>query len=183
MKRIGCALVLAAAWLVGGCAYYRIQPVAPASLADWGRPNGPPEGYIFYQPELYFSVTLLAGSTNSVGIAAAEKQTVTVTPLYLPNYQKPFRLTTRNFLAKSDFTFNFENGWKLTQISDQADNATVANTLAGQLQTILAAAQGTALKLTATNASAAPQLRVLLFRPVFDRNGYITSFEPVGATN
>jgi len=183
MKRIGCALFLMMAWFAGGCAYYKIQPVPPASLADWGKPNGPPEGYIFYQPELYFSVTVLTGSTNAGGSTAAEKQTVTVTPLYLPNYQKPFRLTTRNFLAKSDFTFNFENGWKLAQISDQADNAAVANTLAGQLQTILAAAEGTALKLTATNASAAPQIRVLLFRPRFDRGGYIASFEPVGATN
>ena len=33
--------------------------------------------------------------------------------------------------SHADFTFNFENGWKLTQISDQADNSTVANTLAG----------------------------------------------------
>jgi len=182
MKRIGCALFLAVAGLVGGCAYYRIQPVAPASLADWGGPNGPPEGYIFYQPELYFSATILAGSTNTAG-GTAEKPTVTVTPLYLPNYQKPFRLTTRNFLAKSDFTFNLENGWKLTQISDRADNATVANTLAGQLQTILSAAEGNVVKLAATNTSAGPQIRVLLFRPLFDRNGYIASFEPVGATD
>jgi hypothetical protein len=107
-----------------------------------------------------------------------------VTPLYLPNYQKPFRLTTRNFLAKSDFTFNFENGWKLTRISDQVDNATLANTLAGQLQTILSAAEeAAALKASATNHSPAPQLRVLLFRPVFDRDGYLASFQPVGATN
>jgi hypothetical protein len=129
-------------------------------------------------------VTILTGSTNAGSRAAPEKQTVTVTPLYLPNYQKPFRLTTRNFLARSDFTFNFENGWKLTQISDQVDNATLANTLAGQLQTILAGAEGTAaLKASVTNISPAPQLRALLFRPIFDRDGYIASFQPVGATN
>ena len=102
-------------------------------------------------------------------------------PLYLPNYQRPFRVTTRNFLAKSDFTFNFENGWKLTQISDRADNSAVANTLAGQLQTILSAAKGTGpFKLPATNAVHASQLRVILYRPIFDRNGYIESFQEVG---
>jgi len=40
-------------------------------------------------------------------------------------------VTTHNILAKADFTFNFENGWKLTSIADKRDNSTVANTLAG----------------------------------------------------
>jgi hypothetical protein len=173
MKRMLCVLFLVVAWFAGGCAYYKIQPVPAAPLKNWGKTNGPREGYIFYQPELYFSATILTDSTN-----ASAKQTVTVTPLYLPNYQKPFRVTTWNFLARSDFTFNFENGWKLTQISDKADNTTVANTLAGQLQTILSAA-GAAVKLTPTNA---PQLRVILYRPVYDRNGCIESFAEVGVT-
>ena len=176
MKQTLCVFFLAVAWFAGGCAYYKIQPVPAASVKDWGKTNGPREGYIFYQPELYFSATILPDSTNAGGGTAQAKQTVTVTPLYLPNYQKPFRVTTRNFLAKSDFAFNFENGWKLTQISDKADNSAVANTLAGQLQTILSAA-GAAVRLTPTNA---PQLRVILYRPIFDRNGYIESFTEVG---
>jgi hypothetical protein len=181
MKRTWCGLFLVVAWLAGGCAYYKIQPVPPESLNHWGKASGPSEGYIFYQPELYFSATLQSDSTNASGSAPA-KSAVTVTPLFLPNYQKPFRVTTRNFLAKSDFTFNFENGWKLTQISDKADNSTVANTLAGQLQTILSAAEGAGpFKLMATNAAGAPQLRVILFRPIFDENGYIKSFQEVGA--
>jgi hypothetical protein len=181
MKQTLCVFFLAVAWFAGGCAYYKIQPVPAASLKDWGKTNGPQEGYIFYQPELYFSATILPDSTNAGGGTAQAKQTVTVTPLYLPNYQKPFRVTTRNFLAKSDFTFNFENGWKLTQISDKADNSTVANTMAGQLQTILSAAEGTGpFKAQSTGASNAPQLRVILFRPVFDQNGYIESFKEVG---
>jgi hypothetical protein len=95
---------------------------------------------------------------------------------------RSFRVTTRNFLAKSDFTFNFENGWKLTQAPDRADNTAVANTLAGQLQTILAAAEGAGpFKLPATNTVHAPQLRVILFRPIFDKQGYIESFQEVGA--
>jgi len=183
MKQMLCVFFLAVAWFAGGCAYYKIQPVTAASLKNWGKTDGPREGYIFYQPELYFSATILPDSTNASGGTAQAKQTVTVTPLYLPNYQKPFRVTTRNFLAKSDFTFNFENGWKLTQISDKADNSTMANTLAGQLQTILSAAEGTGpFRVQATNAASAPQLRVILFQPVFDRNGYIESFKEVGAT-
>jgi hypothetical protein len=91
-------------------------------------------------------------------------------------------MTTRNFLAKSGFTFTFENGWKLTQISDQADNSTVANALAGQLQTILSAVKGAGpFKVQATTVANPPQLRVILFWPVFDQNGYIESFKEIGA--
>jgi len=181
MKRIfGVSL---AALLAGGCAEYKIQPVPPVSAADWGKSSRLTDGYIFYQPELYFSATIPAGTTNTATGAAAEKQAITVTPLYLPNYQKPYRVTTRNFLAKADFTFSFENGWKLTQISDKADNSTVANTLAGQLQTILSAAEGTGpFRFSPTNAApGTPSVRVILFRPIFDENGYIKSFQPVGA--
>src|SRR5690242_6743419 len=104
MKRTLCCLSLAA-WLAGGCAWYDIQPVAADSLNGWGKTNGLREGYIFYQPELYFSATIVTESTGRTN-----KQNVTVTPVWLPNYQKPYRLTTHNFLAKADFTFNFENG-------------------------------------------------------------------------
>ena len=178
MKQTLCIFFLAVAWFADGCAYYKIRPVAAASLKDWGKINGPREGYIFYQPELYFSATILTESANAGGDPQA-KQTVTVAPLYLPNYQKPFRVTTWDFMAKSDFTFNFEDGWKLTQISDKADNSAVANTLAGQLQTILSAAKGTGSFKLAASAS---KTRVILYRPIFDRNGYIESFKEVGAT-
>jgi hypothetical protein len=158
------------AWLTGGCAWYNIQPISANSLNNWGKTNALPEGYIFYQPELYFSATI---ATDPAGPAG--KPNITVTPLWLPNYQKPYRLTTHNFLAKADFTFNFENGWKLTQIADKGDNSTVANTLAGQLATILKAAGFAA---TATNQPA--QTRVILYRPTFNPvNGYFNGFKEV----
>jgi len=148
----------------GGCAYYKIQPVPASSLKDWGKTGGPQEGYIFYQPELYFFGDGSGGFRPKAGSSAPANKTSRWFPLYLPNYQRPFRVTTRNFLAKSDFTFNFENGWKLTQISDRADNTAVANTLAGQLQTSGAAAGAGPFKLPATNHRPRAQLRVILFR-------------------
>ncbi|MCX6908273.1 MAG: hypothetical protein NTY01_09545, partial [Verrucomicrobia bacterium] len=107
------ALALVTAFLSGGCASYDIQPIAASKLKEWGEDKGSlPSGYIIYQPELYFSATITTEGTN--------KQTVTVAPLYLPNYQKPYRVTTHNFLAKADFSFTFDNGWKLTQITDKS---------------------------------------------------------------
>jgi hypothetical protein len=176
MKQTLCVLPLAAALLAGGCAYYKIQPVSAASVRNWGKINGPQEGYVFYQPELYFAATITTDSIGDKG-AAQTKQTVTVAPIYLPNHERPYRLTTHNFLAKADFTFNFENGWKLTQISDKSDNTAVANTLAGELKTMLSAAGVKAQVEPGTNA---PKQRVILFRPEYDHEGFIKSFKQVG---
>jgi len=170
MKRTLCFVSLAAL-LTGGCAWYKIQPISADSLNGWGKTNCLSEGYIFYQPELYFSATIVTESTGSTS-----KQNVTVTPIWLPNYQKPYRVTTHNILAKADFTFSFENGWKLTSIADKGDSSTVANTLAGQLTTVLKAAEG----LRVPNPLASAKTRVILYRPVYNpTNGYISKFEPV----
>ena len=174
MKRTLCFVSLMAL-LTGGCAWYKIQPISAASLNGWGRTNCLPAGYIFYQPELYFSATIVTESASTNGVTQM-KQNVTVTPIYLPNYQKPYRVTTHNILAKADFTFNFENGWKLTSIADKGDNSTVANTLAGQLTTALKAAG--AMELTETQQQP-PKTRVILYRPKFNKNGYFNGFEPV----
>jgi hypothetical protein len=171
MKRALCCVSLVA-WFTGGCAWYEIQPVPADSLNRWNKTNGLPEGYIFYQPELYFSATIVTESSGRTN-----KENVTVTPVWLPNYQKPYRLVTHNFLAKADFTFAFENGWKLTQIADKGDNSAVVNSLAGQLTTVLKAAGG-AVKLTGPT----PQTRVILYRPTVNpTNGYFDGFEEVSA--
>ncbi len=160
------------AWLAGGCAWYDIQSIPADSLNNWGQTKGRPEGYIFYQPELYFSATIVTESTGRTS-----KQNITVTPVWLPNYRKPYRLTTHNFLAKADFAFTFDNGWKLTQIADKSDNSTVANSLAGQLTTVLKAAGGP-VKLTGTM----PQTQVILYRPTVNpKTGYFDGFEEVSA--
>jgi hypothetical protein len=170
MKRTLCFVSLAA-WLTGGCAWYNIQPISADSLNGWGKTNCLPEGYVFYQPELYFSATIVTESTGSTN-----KQNVTVTPIWLPNYQKPYRVTTHNILAKADFTFNFDNVWKLNSIADKGDNSTVANTLASQLTTVLKTAEE--MRLTGTQQQP-PKTRVILYRPKYNNDGYFNGFEPV----
>ncbi len=169
MKKI-LFLVSLLACLTSGCAWYKIQPISANSLNHWGKTNSLPEGYIFYQPELYFAVTIVTDSAGPAG-----KPNITVTPLWLPNYQKPYRLTTHNFLAKADFAFNFENGWKLTQITNKGDNSTVANTLAGELTTILKTTG-----MTATPGNQLPKTRILLYHPTINpTTGFFNGFEEV----
>jgi len=163
-------LALLVTFLAGACASYNIQPIAASALKDWTADKcSLPSGYIIYQPELYFSATI---TTEPSG-----KQTVAVSPLYLPNYQKAYRLTTHNFLGKADFSFTLTDGWKLTQIADKSDNTTVANTLASQLKTLLSAA-GVDVK----GVTEKSKTRTLLYRPAFDeKTGYFTNFVAITA--
>jgi hypothetical protein len=174
--RMLCPLLLLPV-LMAGCAGYRIQPISGAEVSRWGDPRSPlSEGYVFYQPELYFAATITLETEKDKDGREQLKESVSVAPLYLPNYQKPYRLTTHNILAKADFGFEFENGWKLTKLSDKSDNATVASSLAGELKTLLSA---TGLPVTKTVTGS--KRRVVLYRPVFDKaTGYFTGFAEAG---
>lgn len=176
LKRAFSVLLLALPIGFSGCAYYKITPIPASETAGWTRGTPPDRaGYIIYQPELYFSATITTETTTDEAGKPKVKENVTVTPLYLPNYQKPYRVTTHNFLAKADFSFEFENGWKLTKLADKSDNSTVANTLAGQLSAMLSAAG-----LPAADKGAGTKRRVILYRPEFDRRtGYFISFKQV----
>jgi hypothetical protein len=153
-----------------GCASYTIQPVAPTAAGSWGG-NASREGYVFYEPELYFLVTCAPAAKPDAA------PVVTVTPLYLPNSNKPYRVTTQNFLAKSDFTFNFKDGWQLTSIEDKSDNSAVTAALVGQMKTFF---DSTFMKLNPTEQ---PVPRTFLLHPEFDAAGIITNIVPVNCGN
>ena len=177
MKILTISTLLVLPLLPVGCASYRIQPISGTEVARWGDSQTPlKEGYIFYQPELYFTATIALETAKDKDGKEQTKESVSVAPLYLPNYQKPYRLTTRNVLAKADFGFDWENGWKLTRLSDKSDNSMVAATLAGELKTLLSAAG-----LPVTKSVGAPRSRVVLYRPNFDKKtGYFIGFEEAG---
>jgi hypothetical protein len=170
------AIGLASAILCG-CASYTVQPVAGTKLnGDWQSEKAA-KGYVFYQPELYFLVTRGSAqnaSTNKDTSSQADNK-VSVTPLYLPNPEKAYRLTTFNCLAKSDFEFTFKDGWQLTSITDKGDNTTIANTLAGELAT----AVSTAAKIRETSAPATKTNTTFLLHPEYNEAGIITGFTTV----
>jgi hypothetical protein len=94
---------VAALWLAlvaGGCAGYTI------------RENGTGDGYDVYRPEPYLLVTPGAKGPDA-------------TIVWLPNFDRRYRVDTWNVLGKADFTFAIEDGWRLERISDQSDNTRV----------------------------------------------------------
>jgi hypothetical protein len=177
IKFIVLPVVAITAFSLAGCASYTIQPVKPEEISKWNE-GKPGTGYVFYQPELYFLVTStpskITGDTAPAKASSADGPVATfsVAPLYLPNPGKPYRVTTFNFLAKSDFTFNFKDGWQLTSIGDKADNSGAATALIGQMKTIL----DDAVKGVAPGPGN-PLPRTFLLHPKFNDGGIITGFD------
>ncbi len=192
IKLTAIPILAAAALALVGCASYTIQPVASADLKKWNE-GKLDQGYLFYQPELYFLVTSTpakaTGDTNATNRASADETkknpagsanenqslTFSVTPIYLPNPNKPYRVTTFNFLAKSDFTFNFKDGWQLTSIADKADNSGMATALVGQMKTLA----DTAMAMSARSGVEKTIPKTFLLHPEFDDAGVITGFTPI----
>jgi len=107
-------LLSAAMVILTGCAGYRIEP------------EGTRAGYDIYAPRPFLLVTK--------GKNSAEARIV-----YLPDYAKRYRISTWNFLAKSDITFKFEDGWRLSSIADKTDNRAALEAVAGLLREALKA--------------------------------------------
>jgi hypothetical protein len=99
------------------------------------------------------------------------------TTLYLRNPNKAYRVSTHNFLAKSDFTFNFKDGWQLTSIDDKSDNSSVTTALVGQMKTLLDAA------IPRLNPTDQPLPKTFLLHPEFDAAGIITNIVPIHCEN
>ena len=169
---IAVPVLTAGLFVLAGCASYTIQPVPPTAPGSWGG-NTSREGYVFYEPELYFLVTSVPAPASKPDAAPV----ITATPVYLPNPNKPYRVTTHNFLAKSDFTFNFKDGWQLTSIEDKSDNSAVTAALVGQMKTFF---DSTFMK---PNPAEQPLPRTFLLHPEFDAAGVVTNIVPVNCGN
>jgi hypothetical protein len=92
--------------LTGACAWYDMTPISQKATNHWSKDGK--EGYVFYQPELYFAATITQ-VTTSTNQRTSSKQDITVTPLYLPNPNKAYRVKTHNFLAKWQLRFGRTN--------------------------------------------------------------------------
>lgn len=104
-----------------GCAGYSIQK------------NGTGSGYDVYTPEPYLlrkPITSMSGGGEITGF--------NFEVVWLPNYSKRYRVRSWTGFGKSEFTFEFAEGWKLTKIVDKADNSEVLDKLVDLTKGVLA---------------------------------------------
>jgi hypothetical protein len=147
--------VLGIAVGVAGCAGYRITP------------HGRGVGYDVYRPEPYVLLTRTTTKTNE-GVETVKLEGSIV---WLPNYAVRYRVKTWNHFGRADFQFAFDEGWKLTSLSDKSDNTEIAKTLISAAKDLALAA---AKDGPGTKQAEVPPSELLLFRVVYDETGVVT---------
>ena len=162
--------------LLSGCAGYSVQR------------DGQGKGYDVYSPDPYLLRTPITHSTS--GEITGFKFEI----VWLPNYQRRYRVNSWAGLGKADFTFNYENGWKLTQTVDKSDNSKILDSLLDLTKHLIpanpfaigvdAAGQRSVVKVTGDAADAGlknASMVPVLYRIEFDEvAGCCVGLKPVG---
>jgi hypothetical protein len=107
MRRLAVVVagLVAVGFAVAGCAGYSIQK------------DGCGPGYDVYTPEPYLLRKPIVASGNLVGFQ--------FDVVWLPNYQKRYRVHAWAGLGKAHFKFTFAEGWQLTAVDAEADNTEI----------------------------------------------------------
>lgn len=151
---------------LAGCAGYTVQAMKP----DGSGKNGP-SGYTVYEPKPYILRTPIL---DDKAVLKGYQFSV----VYLPDYSRPYKVRTQNFLAKSDIQFTFKDGWMFTNIADKSDNTTIASDLIKAAQAILPGLRGIDGAANATSDTVP-----VLYEIEFSReNGQIIALREVVAT-
>ena len=153
-KAVACLFVwLVVGGLVGGCAGYKVEE------------NGTGCGYDVYAPEPYLLGTPTVTATTPPTI------THTFSIVWLPNYSKRYRVSSWAGLGKADFTFAFNDGWKLVSIEDKSDNTNIMTAITDLAKQLLPTdpwkSEGVRADGPLKDSSPAP----MLYRIDFDADG------------
>jgi hypothetical protein len=105
------ALLLSSLLIASGCAHYDIDAIGSA-----GYQSGH-EGYVCYEPDPYLAVLPMIDKDGK------PTDQMNIQLVWLPNYDRAYRVTSTAGLSKADFAFTFQNGWMLTAVNDKADNS------------------------------------------------------------
>lgn len=121
MKRIlGVAL---AAVVVTGCAGIKIQPIEKSRVGagSWGT-KGSPEGYVVYHPQLVLEIVEKRDCGDDKECKNPAYSCVASKPFYVPDFSRPYQITSRAGLGKAGLDVSIVDGWQLSGIKDNSDN-------------------------------------------------------------
>lgn len=121
--------------LLTGCAGYRLEPTTPEDAAAVHRSSQTKEGYIFYEPHPYVMGTLKGSKADDKGTSAEYDFQL----VYLPDYDRPYRFTRYETLAKNDLKITFANGWMFTGAESSTDSTAALSAIADLIKAGIAA--------------------------------------------
>ena len=113
-------IIVVVAVALSGCAGYSIQE------------KGRGVGYDVYRPEPYLQG---AAQLDTAGKVAAYNFTL----IWLPNYSKRYRVHSWAGLGTANFTFQYSEGWKLTNVTDASSNTNILTEIVGLVKHLIPA--------------------------------------------
>jgi hypothetical protein len=131
--------------LLAGCAGVSITPLSPEEAAAAHRPGASRrDGYVIYEPQVLFMATRVAAAVSPPKPAAeggdvrpADVVRIDgweIRRVVMPDYSRPYRVHPYAFLAKTDFDFDYQEGWMLSHQKATLDSTAVISLLTEALK-------------------------------------------------
>ena len=108
-----------------GCSKLVIDPVSTNEVESLRSAGNTQNGYIVYEPRVLFPITYSVDEDGKESCTAGD-------PIYVPNFERPYRVDPRAGFGNSDLTLEIANGVFLSKAIDKSDNTAVLDFLAAR---------------------------------------------------
>lgn len=143
MFRISIPVALSAV-VLGGCAGYKLDPISPEEARTNHTRDKTTEGYVFYEPQPFIFGTLKGINRETKPSPNGDVTVVNAEYVYeikyFKDYERPYRFTRQEFLAKNDLKITFQDGWMFTGAESSTDTTGVVTSLVDLANSMIPAA-------------------------------------------
>jgi hypothetical protein len=125
------ALCMSLAATLTGCGGVDVRPISQERALGAHDAGSDERGYIVYEPVVVVEVSprQVCSATDSKGKCTLHTQCVAGTPFILPDYSRPYLLSTTAGLGKTGLDMTIVDGWRLGSLKDTSDSGAIMGVL------------------------------------------------------
>jgi hypothetical protein len=117
--------------LLAGCAGVEIRSISQERALQAHDGAGKEHGYIVYEPVVVVEVgpRQVCTGTEGKGKCTLRSQCVAGAPFVLPDYSRPYLVSTKSGLGRTGLDMTIVDGWRLGSLKDSSDTGAVLGVL------------------------------------------------------
>lgn len=117
--------------LTVGCAGVEIRSISQDRALQAHEGTHEERGYIVYEPVVVVEVSprQVCTAAEGKGKCSLQTQCVAGAPFILPDYSRPYLVSTRSGLGKTGLDMTIVDGWRLGSLKDSSDTGAVLGVL------------------------------------------------------
>jgi hypothetical protein len=117
--------------LLAGCAGLDVRPISQERALRAHEGSSDERGYIVYEPVVVVEVgpRQVCTATEGKGKCTLQTQCAAGAPFILPDYSRPYLVSTKSGLGKAGLDMTIVDGWRLGSLKDSSDNGAVLGIL------------------------------------------------------